>query len=187
MKKINIKYVCALLICLLSCIFIIACGTKKNIKNEANNICTAFESNDIKEIEKIIMGTTQIKQDEELSEFFGDETNETKNGNGIIYEIIKNSSIKVKKIKQNYICYEIESPELDTIFQDVYKNDDIKNLKEDLKEYIDNANRSKKEVTINYRYDNNIFNADYQNKEFVNAILGNCTVSYQNMINDIFK
>ena len=160
MKKINIKYVCALLICLLSCVFIIACGTKKNIKNEANNICTAFESNEI---------------------------NETKNSNGIIYEIIKNSSIKVKKIKQNYICYEIESPELDTIFQDVYKNDDIKNLKEDLKEYIDNANRSKKEVTINYRYDNNIFNADYQNEEFVNAILGNCTVSYQNMINDIFK
>jgi len=60
-------------------------------------------------------------------------------------------------------------------------------LKEDFKEYIDHANRSKKEVTMNYRSDNHIFNADYQNEEFVNAILGNCTVSYHNMIDDIFK
>jgi hypothetical protein len=177
MRMVKFKKIIIALISMLGCFTLISCGTNKNVKKEAEKIVKAVEENDMDTLEKIIMGTSweDIDLDEEISDFFIESySNEN---DGIISKIIA-------KITSDSITYEITSPELSSIFQDIMQdtNIQVENLEEYIYSYVEEAAVQKSEVKIAYTYENNMFKADYATDDFVSAITGNMINSYQKLI-----
>jgi hypothetical protein len=184
MRMVKFKKIIIALISMLGCFTLISCGTNKNVKKEAEKIVKAVEENDMDTLEKIIMGTSweDIDLDEEISDFFMESySNEN---DGIISKIIARDSIEIKKITSDSITYEITSPELSSIFQDIMQdtNIQVENLEEYIYSYVEEAAVQKLEVKIAYTYENNMFKADYATDDFVSAITGNVINSYQKLI-----
>lgn len=100
---------------------------------EAGKIVEAVESKDMKTVEAIIFGTGDLLADEELAEFFTDSESE---GNGIIFKIVEQDSIKVKNVTDEHIVYEITPPELSNIFNDAMKEENLN--ADSFEEYIYN-------------------------------------------------
>lgn len=141
-----------LVICLVCTVCLSACGTDKNIKMQAERIVDAIENGNIKTVETIILGTEALMTDEDLADFFSDSESEE---DGIISKIIEQDSIKVKKVTDDYIVYEITSPELSNMFKDVMKEENLTEdtFKEYIYNYIETANKVKIQTEIPYTYD----------------------------------
>lgn len=175
-----------LVICLNCMVCLSACGTNKNIEMQAERIVEAIESKNVKTVETIILGTEDLAIDEELAGFFSDSENEEE---GIICKIIEQDSIKVKKVTDEHIVYEITSPELSNMFEDVMKEE---NLTEDTFEgyiynYIETANKVKIQTEIPYTYEDGVFTANYSTEEFINGITGNLITAYQELIQQMIE
>lgn len=175
-KKILIFFIVTLL-----CIFMIACGTDKEVKVQAEKVIEAINTSDMNMLESIIMGTQNIVADDELADFF---TTSDSENNGLIKRIITKDSIKIKKITKDTIQYEITAPHLENIFNEILEKENllVKDFEEVIYEYIEAAPMQKVEVKVAYTYKDGIFVADYNTIEFMNAITGNLIKSYQNLI-----
>lgn len=175
-----------LVICLVCTVCLSACGTDKNIKMQAERIVDAIENGNIKTVETIILGTEGLVVDEDLADFFLESESER---TGIISKIIEQDSIKVKKVTDEHIVYEITSPELSNMFEDAMKE---KNLTEDTFEgyiynYIETANKVKIRTEIPYTYEDGVFTANYLTEEFINGITGNLITAYQELIQQMIE
>ena len=175
-KKILIFFIVTFL-----CIFMIACGTDKEVKVQAEKVIEAINTNDMNTLESIIMGTQNIVADDALADFF---TTSDSENNGLIKRIITKDSIKIKKITKDTICYEITAPHLENIFNEILEKENllVKDFEEAIYEYIEAAPMQTVEVKVAYTYKDGIFMADYNTIEFMNAITGNLIRSYQNLI-----
>lgn len=187
MLKVNLfKKIKKIIIFCSVCLFLLtACSQPKDVTNSANQIVTAVENKDMHTLNQLILGYQSVSPDEEVTELFNTPNTEK----GLIYHIIQEVTIKIKKIKKDNIIYEITAPDLKTIFQEVENEE---NLTEDtfeiyLYDYIKKANKVTTKVSINYTYEQGDFQADYTNREFVNALLGNMLESYQTLIEDVFS
>lgn len=172
-----------------SCVCILclsACGTDKEIEKEAERIVEAVENKDMETVEAIILGTEDFVADEELAVFFEDSES---GNNGIIAKIIEQDSIKVKKITDEHIVYEISAPELSNMFQDAMKEDNLTadSFKEYIYNYIVMADKTKIEVEVSYTYEDGVFTADYSTEEFMNGITGNLITAYQELIQQMIQ
>lgn len=175
-----------LVICLVCTVCLSTCGTDKNIKMQAERIVDAIENGNIKTVETIILGTEGLVVDEDLADFFLESESER---TGIISKIIEQDSIKVKKVTDEHIVYEITSPELSNMFEDAMKE---KNLTEDTFEgyiynYIETANKVKIRTEIPYTYEDGVFTANYLTEEFINGITGNLITAYQELIQQMIE
>lgn len=184
-KKSNLKRLRFFLVTSLGCIWLTACGADKEIKEEAGKIVDAVESNDMETLEQLFFGTEDIAVDEELADFFT--SSATSENDGIIAKIIAQDSIKIKKITDETIVYEITAPDLSNMLQDAMQEE---NLTEDSFEnyvysYIETADKTKLEVEVPYTYQNDVFIADYTTDEFMNGITGNMMTSYQKLMEEV--
>lgn len=163
-----------------------ACGTDKEVEVEAAKIVEAVENKDMKAVEQMIMGTGDFIADEELAGFFTETESEN---NGIIAKIIAQDSIEMKKVTDEHIVYEISAPELSNIFQDVMKEENItaETFEDYIYNYIETAEKVKIEVEVPYTYENEVFTADYDTSEFMNAITGNLITAYQGLIEQMIQ
>lgn len=170
-----------LVVCLICVMCLSACGTDKNLKAETRKIVKAVESKNVKEVEAIVLGTEDFVTDEELVGFFSDSESGSE---GIIAKIIEQDSIKVKKITDKYIIYEIVTPELSNIFNDAMKEENLtaESFEDYIFNYIATTNKTKIQVNVSYTYEDGVFTADYSTKEFVNGLTGNLIVAYQELI-----
>ena len=163
-----------------------ACGTNKDVEVEAEKIVEAIVNKDMQTVEEIILGTEDLVIDEELAGFFED--SESAN-NGIIAKIVEQDSIRVKKITDEHIVYEITAPELSNIFEDVMKEENL--TKASFEEYIYNyvamADKTKIEVKVAYTYEDGVFVADYSTQEFMDGITGNLLTAYQELIQQMIQ
>lgn len=179
------KYILSLVIVCILCLS--ACGSNhKGVETEANRIVEAIESNDMKTVERLVLGTEDFITDEELEGFF----EESENGNnGIIAKIIEQDSIKVKKITDEHIVYEITAPELSDIFEDVMKEENLTgdSFEEFIYNYIATADKTKSEVKVSYTYKDSIFTAEYSTSEFMNGITGNLISAYQELVQQMIQ
>ena len=175
-----------LAICLVCTVCLSACGTDKNIEVQAERIVEAIESKNIKTVETIILGTEALVTDEDLADFFSDSESEE---DGIISKIIEQDSIKVKKVTDDYIVYEITSPELSNMFKDVMKEENLTEdtFKEYIYNYIETANKVKIQTEIPYTYEDGVFTANYSTEEFINGITGNLITAYQELIRQMIE
>lgn len=158
-----------------------ACGVNKDVETEALKIVNAIEIRDMKTIKSLIWGTVDLVSDEELSDFFIGSESE---GDGIISQIIEQDSIKIKKITDKYIIYEITAPELSNIFNDAMKIEDLNadSFQQYIYNYIVTADKTKLQIEVPYTYEDGIFTANYSSQFFINGITGNLITAYQNLI-----
>jgi hypothetical protein len=162
------------------------CGSSKELKAEANKIVDAVSNNDVEQLNTIIFESEGVEIDEELSDLF--QTIEESDDTGLISKIIAQDTIKLESVSEDMIKYKIISPDLSNVFQDL--ENDGENLTEDnfeqyLVDYINNAEKINTEVEVAYTYDDGIFDAEYKNEDFINALTGNMLTSYQTLIQDM--
>lgn len=184
-RKNNLKRLRFFLVTGLGCIWLTACGADKEIKEEAEKIVDAVETNDMDTLEQLFFGTDDIAVDEELADFFT--SSSTSENDGIIAKIIVQDSIKIKKITDEIIVYEITAPDLSNMLQDAMQEE---NLTEDSFEnyiysYIEMAEKTKIEVEVPYTCQSDVFIADYTTDEFMNGITGNMMTSYQKLMEEV--
>ena len=165
-----------------------ACGSDKELKAEANKIVEAVERNDVNKVEEMLFGKQQeLEADEELADFFATSEEEDVEG-GIIAKIIEQDTVKVKKIKDDVIVYEITAPNLSNIFQDAQKEElTTDNFEDYIYTYIEDADKIKTQIAVSYSYENEIFSAEYTSEDFVNGLTGNLLSSYQDLINEVIS
>lgn len=176
-----------LLIVSLACgLCLSACGTNKEVEAEAEKIVVAVADKDMETVEAIMLGTGDFVTDEELAGFFEDSGSAN---NGIIAKIVEQDSIKVKKIIDEHIVYEITAPELSNIFEDVMKEENLteQGFEEYIYNYIATAEKTKIEVKVPYTYEDGVFTADYSTQEFMNGITGNLITAYQDLIQQMIQ
>ncbi len=179
--KSNIKIIGIILIGL--CLSATACGTDKTVKKEANKISDAIESKDLSLLDKIINGVDDLSEDEELSDFFETDTEQE---NGLMYQIIEQDTVEVKRIGDKTITYIITAPELSDLFNDMRKNNVTEeNVDSFIKDYIVKADKVTNEVEVPYTYENGNYSAEYGSEEFINALTGNMVTAYQNLMQDV--
>lgn len=167
----------------LGCLLLNACGTDKKIEKEATKVTEAINNNNMKELGTFIFGNNNIAEDEELQDFFMPSDNEN---DGIIAKIIEQDSIKVKKITDEKIIYEVTVPDLTHIFQDMMTEEELSEneIESYIYNYIESASKTKIEIEVQYVYENDVFIADYETKEFLNGITGNMIDSYQELVQE---
>lgn len=165
------------------------CSNDNELRTSAEEIVNSINDNDMGTLQKLIMGEDDLTYDEELSDFFDTENEEDSSSeNGIISEIVAQDSIKLKKINDSTIEYEIKAPKLENIFQDALdQNLEDSEIEDYLREYIRNADKEKIDVEVSYTYVDGIFEADYETEEFVNALTGNMIKSYQKLVQQMIQ
>lgn len=177
-------------IAILGCsIIFTACdvNTDKKVEKQANKVVDAVESKDITKLDAIINGTDEIKADEELKDFFETDT-EAKQKNGLMSKIIKNDTIKVKKVGKDTVTYKITAPDFSEYFTEMKKGEVTEeNIESFTDDYISNAEKVTNEVEIPYTYKDGIYSAEYDTEQFVNALTGNLVTAYQELMQDVQK
>ena len=175
------------LIIILSCVICLsACGTNKDVEAEAEKIVEAVADEDMQTVEAIILGAGDFVTDKELVDFFGDSRSAN---NGIIAKIVELDSIKIKKINDKHIVYEITAPELSNIFEDVMKEENLKeeSFEKYIYNYIVTVEKTKIDVKVPYTYEDGVFTADYSTQNFLNGITGNLIMAYQDLIQQMIQ
>lgn len=163
-----------------------ACGKSKEVKEQADVIVQAVNTDNIADLKNIILNgyTSDIIMDNELSDFFNDSKNEE---DGLITKIIEKDNIKVKDVKKDTIIYEIVAPQLDNMIEDILADENITVNEFDtaIYEYINNAPLYSREVNVNYTNTDNNFSADYNTYDFVNALTGGLVEGYNNLLKSL--
>lgn len=165
------------------------CSNDNELKTSAEEVVNSINNNDMDALQKIIIGENDLSYDEKLSDFFDTENEEDSSSeSGIISEIVAQDSIKLKKINDSTIEYEITAPKLENIFQDALdQNLEDSEIEDYLREYIRNADKEKIDIEVSYTYVDGIFEADYETEEFVNALTGNMIKSYQELVQQMIQ
>lgn len=187
--KANLKRSMIMLLVATIAMTISGCSNDNELRTNAEEIVNSINDNDMGTLQKLIMGEDDLTYDEELSDFFDTENEEDSSSeSGIISEIVAQDSIKLKKINDSTIEYEIKAPKLENIFQDALEqNLEDSEIEDYLREYIRNADKEKIDVEVSYTYVDGIFKADYETEEFVNALTGNMIKSYQELVQQMIQ
>ncbi len=178
-KIVGLVCTCAVIgLCCVGC----SSDTKK-AENHAEKIVDLMEEKNIEEMNRIILGYEDPEMHEETSE----ENENASETDGIITEIMKKDKIKVKDVDKSQIIYEIESPNLNGILDDLKNSpqlseDDILNH---CKDYISKAEMTKYTVKIPYSVVDEEIEVNYRNRDFINAITGGLLEVYQKAYQDM--
>lgn len=164
------------------------CSNNNALEANAEEIVDCINNNDMSTFQKIVM-ENNLLSDDSLSEFFETEIeDDNPDESGIISEIIAQDSIKLKKINDNSIEYELKTPKLENIFQDALEQDlEDDEIEDYLREYIRTADKDKCNVEVPYTYNDGVFKADYATEEFVNALTGGMIKSYQELVQKMLQ
>lgn len=153
----------------------------EKVKESAEEIILAISNGNMENINQLIFNSSNLKIDEEVTDIFDEDSNKA-NNEGILNKVFLRDSIKIIKINEGTVEYEIESPNLDGIFTDMLKNANklsTENFLDYLTEYINKAEIKKMNVVVPYIVENERIVIDYKNSDFINAITGGLLESYK--------
>lgn len=164
------------------------CSNNNALEANAEEVVDCINNNDMSTLQKIVM-ENNLLSDDSLSEFFETEIEDDNlDESEIISEIIAQDSIKLKKINDNSIEYELKTPKLENIFQDALEQDlEDDEIEDYFREYIRTADKDKCNVEVPYTYNDGVFKADYATEEFVNALTGGMIKSYQELVQKMLQ
>lgn len=164
------------------------CSNNNALEANAEEVVDCINNNDMSTLQKIVM-ENNLLSDDSLSEFFETEIeDDNPDESEIISEIIAQDSIKLKKINDNSIEYELKTPKLENIFQDALEQDlEDDEIEDYFREYIRTADKDKCNVEVPYTYNDGVFKADYATEEFVNALTGGMIKSYQELVQKMLQ
>ncbi len=153
----------------------------EKVKESAEEIILAISNGNMENINQLIFNSSKLKIDEEVTDIFDEDSNKA-NNEGILNKVFLRDSIKITKINEGTVEYEIESPNLDDIFTDMLENANklsTENFLDYLTEYINKAEMKKKNAVVPYIVENGRIVIDYKNSDFINAITGGLLESYK--------
>lgn len=175
----------------LSAIFILSVGLvgcvqqNKAIETEAQVIADAFTNGDMENINKAIFGTNELEIDDSLSDIWGENS---QTDDGVLTCIFDSVTVKVKKITDSTIEYEIEAPDMSKIFIDMNTNNDNiseEKLSDYIKSYIPDVETKKTTVSLEYVLVDDKPVVNYRKEEFINAVTGGLLDAYKALYSEM--
>lgn len=113
----------------------------------------------------------------------------TNEDSGLISKIMKRNKVKFLKVDKEHITYEVSSPDMSHVFQDLIaakpKSKDAYNQFMD--EYVKNAPLVTTELAVTYSFSGGKLNVNFGSKEVANALTGNIFKSYEDLIGSLKK
>lgn len=177
MKKILLSILmCGILVNL------VCCGQQNEaVKAETQVIVDAFEDGDMETIKKTIFEINEVEIDEGISDIWGENT---QSQNGVLAYILDFVTVRVKKITNSTIEYEIKAPDMSKVFIDMNTNTD--NISENelldyVKSYVQDAGTKETTVSLEYILVDGEPVINYQDEEFINAITGGLLEAYKTL------
>ena len=183
MKKIFLS----ILVCVMLISFV-GCGQQnKAIEAEAQAVADAFTDSDMETINKTIFGTDEVEIDGGLSDIWGEDA---QSQDGVLTCIFDLVTVKVKKITDSTIEYEIEAPDMSKVFIDMNTNAD--NMSEDelleyIKSYAQNAETKETIVSLEYILVDDEIIVNYQDEKFINAVTGGLLDAYKTLYSEMMQ
>lgn len=175
MKKISLAILLLIIVICLS-----GCGNKDVEKVAAEDI-KVFSENNINGINSLVFGTSDLSVDDEVAEYFEDESNTTQ---GVLANIFKMSSVSINKADDKNVEFKVVSPNMENVFAEL-QDKDTSLTEEELLQYVNQyANDAEKKefiVSIPYTKGDDGIKIDYKNELFVNAITGGLIDAYNQL------
>jgi len=113
----------------------------------------------------------------------------TNNESGLLSKIMKKTKVKFLKVDKEHITYEVTAPDMSHVFQDLIADKPLSkeayNLYMDA--YINNTPLVTTELALTYSFTGGKLNVDFGTKAFANALTGNVSKSYEELIGSIKK
>lgn len=181
MKKIFLS----ILVCIILT-SLVGCGQQnKVVETEAQVIADAFMDGNMGTINKTIFGTNEIEIDDGLSGIWGEDT---QSQDGVLTYIFDLVTVKVKKITDSAIEYEINAPDMSKVFVDIDTN--ATNMSQDellqyIKSYAQNAKTKDITVPIKYIIVDGEPIVNYQDEKFINAVTGGLLDAYKTLYSEM--
>lgn len=176
----NVRFL-SILICI-TLISLVGCGKQNEaVETAAQVVADAFEECDMATINEIIFGTSELEIDEELSDVWG-ETIEPQEG--VLEYVFEHVTVKVKKITDSVVEYEVEAPDMEKVFGDIETNEaDISEgeLLEHIGSYVPDAETKETTVLVEYIFVDDEPILNYQDEEFINAVTGGLLDAYKTL------
>lgn len=168
-------------ITLIMCLAVLfsGCSNKNNqVEEQASEIVTAFSSNDINQINRL-MGFV----DESDTSFISGE-------DGILSDIFTKTDIEIDNVDNAMISYRISAPDMSGVFTDNLEQlseMDESELEEYIKQYAQDAERVENTVTLEYTIEDEDIVIDYTSQDFVDAITGGLLQAYIDLYRQIIE
>lgn len=182
MKKLLLIVMCVALVGITSC------GKQNKVVEEnAQAVVDAFTNGDIATINEVVFGINNLVVDEEISDILGESTESQE---GILTHIFELVTVKVKKITDSKIEYEVEAPDMSNVFSDIGTNEE--NISQDelldyIKHYAQNAKIKTTKVSLEYYIVDDEPVVKYQDESFINAVTGGLLDAYKTLYSEIME
>ena len=153
----------------------------------ANGVAEAFTKGDLSAINETIFGTSGLEMDDDLSAILGESSEQEE---GILNSIFENTTVKVLKTTNETIEFEIESPDMSSVFDDLktvsreITADDLRNYIED---YTTQADKKTTAVSLNYIIVDGEPVVNYREESFINAVTGGLLEAYKSLYREMME
>lgn len=166
----------------LCCVVLAGCGTHNEaVREHAQAVADAFSEGNIRAINEVVFGTDELVVDDELSNIQNDEKRAQ---GGILAAIFKHVTVRVSKVTDNTIDYEVEAPNMSGVFDELDRNEaDMKEeeLLEYMKSYVRSAKTKKTNLSLEYVFEEDRLIVNYRDERFINAITGDLFDAYKKL------
>ena len=176
-----------IMLLLLSFAFIMSGCEDANVKKKANEAVEAFDSDDIKAVNKLVFGMEQQSVDSELRDYF---VNHNNNSEGILGHVFKRVDLSVKSSTSEKVVFEIQAPDMENVFEDFeYDIDKLSQaeLADYINKYADNADTKTFTAEVSVTKNGDSIELDYKSTTFINAITGGLLEKYKALYNSILE
>lgn len=159
-----------LLILLAFCLLLSGCGKNDElVEEEAGKLIAAFEAHDYYAVTEAVFGVEMKDSEKEGESYF-------------IRDLLERDSVELKKIKKDTVIFAVTAPNMENVLQDYLKEETNINGKT-LEAYLNKRATSSETVTVEvevpYTVEDKTVQINYRNSEFMNALTGGYTASYQ--------
>lgn len=161
---------------------LVGCGKKNMVKDTAQVLVDAFDTDDMATINKTIFGSNEVTMDEEVLEIWGEPDTSDTSQEGVLEQIFPYVTVKAIKTTESSITYEIEAPDMRNVFVNLSTN--MTDISEDellqyIKEYAKNAEKKVVTVSLNCTFVHGEPIVEYRDEAFINAVTGGLLDAYK--------
>ncbi len=169
---------------------LVGCGRKNTVKDTAQVLVDAFETNDMTTINKTIFGSNEVTMDEEVLEIWGEPDTSDTSQEGVLEQIFPYVTVKAAKTTESTITYEIEAPDMQNVFDNFGVN--MTDISEDellqyIKEYAKNAEKKVVTVSLNCTFVHGKPIVEYRDEAFINAVTGGLLDAYKSLYEQMLE
>lgn len=169
---------------------LVGCGRKNTVKDTAQVLVDAFDTNDMTTINKTIFGSNEVTMDEEVLEIWGEPDTSDTSQEGVLEQIFPYVTVKAAKTTESTITYEIEAPDMRNVFVNLSTN--MTDISEDellqyIKEYAKNAEKKVVTVSLNCTFVHGEPIVEYRDEAFINAVTGGLLDAYKSLYEQMLE